>query len=66
MPVQNKRGGASKSCTCKQCGGLFRTRKLQSFCTADCKHSFMTTLTNPPAILEGASNNESTIEPNIR
>lgn len=53
MPVNRKRGGASKTCTCKQCGVIFLARKLQPFCSASCKYANPVT-TQPPAILEGA------------
>lgn len=58
MSVNRKRGGASKSCTCRQCGVVFLARKLQPFCSASCKHAHPAT-TQPQAILEGAKTNDT-------
>ncbi len=53
MSVNRKRGGASKSCTCRGCGTQFITTKIEVFCSGLCRHSY--TLTNPkPANRDGA------------
>lgn len=67
MSVKTTRAGALKPCICSHCSAEFLTRKLQPFCSANCKHeagykSKAAQLTLSQPILEGASNNESTIE----
>lgn len=47
-----------KSCTCRNCGHVFATPKVEVFCSGRCRHSF--TLTNPkPANRDGAKTDDS-------
>jgi hypothetical protein len=68
MPVQNKRGGTLKVLICRVCDKQFTRKKFQPVCCHDCNTIYKATQqTLSQADLQGASNNESTIEhPNSR